>query len=155
MFSNQRHLFLLDVNHSHVSRPLLWNLKQHLRFYIIQGMVIVLLWGWNSYCFTEISLGLASYGPVEMLYVFNPWMWFVIEYGLFPRWILIIDCQEYNVQEIWDMEMLPSEIFMKVSWLQIPHLRPAEYKRSRLARNRRTVNRAYGGVLSGGAVRER
>jgi large subunit ribosomal protein L34e len=39
--------------------------------------------------------------------------------------------------------------------LQIPHLRPAEYKRSRLSRNRRTVNRAYGGVLSGGAVRER
>ncbi|KAG5008089.1 hypothetical protein JHK85_026631 [Glycine max] len=37
----------------------------------------------------------------------------------------------------------------------IPHLRPAEYKRSRLPRNRRTVNRAYGGVLSGGAVRER
>ncbi|KAI8031375.1 60S ribosomal protein L34 [Camellia lanceoleosa] len=30
----------------------------------------------------------------------------------------------------------------------IPHLRPAEYKRSRLSRNRRTVNRAYGGVLS-------
>ncbi|KAF3788004.1 hypothetical protein EJ110_NYTH18825 [Nymphaea thermarum] len=29
----------------------------------------------------------------------------------------------------------------------IPHLRPTEYKRSRLARNRRTVNRAYGGVL--------
>ncbi|CAI0402126.1 unnamed protein product [Linum tenue] len=27
--------------------------------------------------------------------------------------------------------------------------------RSRLPRNRRTVNRAYGGVLSGGAVRER
>lgn len=40
-------------------------------------------------------------------------------------------------------------------FLQIPHLRPAEYKRSRLSRNRRTVNRAYGGVLSGGAVRER
>lgn len=39
--------------------------------------------------------------------------------------------------------------------LQIPHLRPVEYKRSRLSRNRRTVNRAYGGVLSGGAVRER
>lgn len=38
---------------------------------------------------------------------------------------------------------------------QIPHLRPAEYKRSRLPRNRRTVNRAYGGVLSGAAVRER
>ncbi|CAA6664514.1 unnamed protein product [Spirodela intermedia] len=37
----------------------------------------------------------------------------------------------------------------------IPHLRPAEYTRSRLSRNRRTVNRAYGGVLSGGAVRER
>lgn len=39
--------------------------------------------------------------------------------------------------------------------MQIPHLRPAEYKRSRLPRNRRTVNRAYGGVLSGSAVRER
>ncbi|KAL3812713.1 hypothetical protein ACJIZ3_013981 [Penstemon smallii] len=38
---------------------------------------------------------------------------------------------------------------------QIPHLRPTEYKRSRLSRNRRTVNRPYGGVLSGGAVRER
>jgi len=37
----------------------------------------------------------------------------------------------------------------------IPHLRPAEYKRSRLSRNRRTVNRPYGGVLSGQAVRER
>ncbi|XP_056850219.1 60S ribosomal protein L34-1-like [Raphanus sativus] len=37
----------------------------------------------------------------------------------------------------------------------IPHLRPAEYKRSRLSRNRRTVNRAYGGVLSALAVRER
>ncbi|KAI3876268.1 hypothetical protein MKX03_028498 [Papaver bracteatum] len=37
----------------------------------------------------------------------------------------------------------------------IPHLRPAEYKRSRLSRNRRTVNRAYGGVLSGSVVRER
>ncbi|KAG8388683.1 hypothetical protein BUALT_Bualt02G0150900 [Buddleja alternifolia] len=41
------------------------------------------------------------------------------------------------------------------SELMIPHLRPAEYKRSRLSRNRRTVNRPYGGVLSGGAVRER
>lgn len=37
----------------------------------------------------------------------------------------------------------------------IPHLRPTEYKRSRLSRNRRTINRAYGGVLSGSAVRER
>ena len=37
----------------------------------------------------------------------------------------------------------------------IPRLRPAEYKRSRLQRNRRTVHRAYGGVLSGDAVRER
>ena len=40
-------------------------------------------------------------------------------------------------------------------YFQIPHLRPTEYKRSRLARNRRTVNRAYGGVLSGSAVKER
>jgi hypothetical protein len=38
---------------------------------------------------------------------------------------------------------------------QIPHLRPAQYKRSRLPRSRRTVNRPYGGVLSGTAVRER
>ncbi|RWW06639.1 hypothetical protein GW17_00030015 [Ensete ventricosum] len=37
----------------------------------------------------------------------------------------------------------------------IPHLRPAQYSRSRLSRNRRSVNRAYGGVLSGSAVRER
>ena len=33
-------------------------------------------------------------------------------------------------------------------------MRPAEYKRSRLSRNRRTINRAYGGVLSGSAVRD-
>ncbi|KAH0856045.1 hypothetical protein HID58_084306 [Brassica napus] len=39
--------------------------------------------------------------------------------------------------------------------IAIPHLRPAEYKRSRLSRNRRTVNRAYGGVLSGLAVKDR
>ncbi|KAL9270861.1 Retrovirus-related Pol polyprotein from transposon TNT 1-94-like protein [Drosera capensis] len=38
---------------------------------------------------------------------------------------------------------------------QIPHLRAVEYRRSRLAKNQRTVNRSYGGVLSGGAVRER
>ncbi|XP_057952362.1 large ribosomal subunit protein eL34-like [Malania oleifera] len=37
----------------------------------------------------------------------------------------------------------------------IPHSRPTEYKRPRLSRNCRTVNRAYGGVLSGGAARER
>ncbi|KAH6800121.1 Ribosomal protein L34e superfamily protein [Perilla frutescens var. hirtella] len=40
-------------------------------------------------------------------------------------------------------------------YCQIPHLRPAEYKRSRLSKNRRTVNRAYSGVLSGSAVKER
>jgi large subunit ribosomal protein L34e len=45
--------------------------------------------------------------------------------------------------------------FLTCFKLQIPHLRPAEYKRSRLPRNRRTVNRPYGGVLSGTAVRER
>jgi hypothetical protein len=48
-----------------------------------------------------------------------------------------------------------SAMIQSLLCLQIPHLRPAEYKRSRLSRNRRTVNRAYGGVLSGGAVRER
>lgn len=35
----------------------------------------------------------------------------------------------------------------------MPHLRPTAYKR--LAKNKKTVNRAYGGVLSAGAVRER
>nr|GEY69012.1 60S ribosomal protein L34 [Tanacetum cinerariifolium] len=37
----------------------------------------------------------------------------------------------------------------------IPHLRPTEYKRSRLSRNQRSVNRAFGGVLYAGVVRER
>ncbi|KAH7284748.1 hypothetical protein KP509_34G068800 [Ceratopteris richardii] len=37
----------------------------------------------------------------------------------------------------------------------IPHLRPAEYKNSRLSKRQKTVNRAYGGTLSGEAVRER
>ncbi|CAM8960314.1 unnamed protein product [Rhodiola kirilowii] len=36
----------------------------------------------------------------------------------------------------------------------IPHLRLTEYKRSRLSKNCRTVNRPYGGLLSGGVVRE-
>lgn len=35
----------------------------------------------------------------------------------------------------------------------MPHLRPTEY--ARLAKNKKTVNRAYGGVMSGQAVRER
>ncbi|GMN41843.1 hypothetical protein TIFTF001_011079 [Ficus carica] len=52
-------------------------------------------------------------------------------------------------------QILPSKNNKKRKNDNIPHLRPAEYKRSRLSRNRRTVNRAYGGVLSGGAVRER
>ncbi|KAG8383090.1 hypothetical protein BUALT_Bualt05G0148400 [Buddleja alternifolia] len=50
-----------------------------------------------------------------------------------------------------DHELFASQVELRL----IPHLRPAEYKRSRLSRNRRTVNRPYGGVLSGGAVRER
>ncbi|GFY82996.1 ribosomal protein L34e superfamily protein [Actinidia rufa] len=62
-----------------------------------------------------------------------------------------------------DSDHIDSELVLSIEKLQevqdeldkIPHLRPAEYKRSRLSRNRRTVNRAYGGVLSGSAVRER
>lgn len=50
---------------------------------------------------------------------------------------------------------LPCILLNSLLCLQIPHLRPTEYKRSRLPRNRRTVNRTYGGVLSGTAVRER
>ncbi|KAI4971942.1 hypothetical protein ZWY2020_002867 [Hordeum vulgare] len=37
---------------------------------------------------------------------------------------------------------------------EIPHLRPTEYKRSRLSRKHTAVNRPCGGVLSGTAVRE-
>ncbi|VAH33090.1 unnamed protein product [Triticum turgidum subsp. durum] len=50
--------------------------------------------------------------------------------------------------------LLQPSVLCRVSG-DIPHLRPTEYKRSRLSRNRRTVNRPYGGVLSGQAVRER
>jgi len=35
----------------------------------------------------------------------------------------------------------------------VPHLRPTKY--ARLSHSKKTVNRAYGGVLSGGAVRDR
>ncbi|KAF3517347.1 hypothetical protein DY000_02063459 [Brassica cretica] len=52
-------------------------------------------------------------------------------------------------------KMCEGEVGQEISVFKIPHLRPAEYKRSRLSRNRRTVNRAYGGVLSALAVRER
>ena len=37
----------------------------------------------------------------------------------------------------------------------VPHLRTQKYSSKHLAKNKKTVNRAYGGVLSGGAVRER
>lgn len=39
--------------------------------------------------------------------------------------------------------------------LQVPRLRPAQYSNSRLSKSKKTVHRAYGGVLSGGAVRDR
>lgn len=54
-----------------------------------------------------------------------------------------------------NLDIFNLAILINFGLSQIPHLRPAEYKRSRLSRNRRTVNRAYGGVLSGAAVRER
>lgn len=68
---------------------------------------------------------------------------------------LIIDCQKHNVTEFEMWQCFHNKFTRELTSLQIPHLRPAEYKRSRLSRNHRTVNRAYGGVLSGGAVRER
>jgi large subunit ribosomal protein L34e len=37
----------------------------------------------------------------------------------------------------------------------VPHLRPTQYSNKRMAKNKKTVQRAYGGVLSGGAVRDR
>ena len=37
----------------------------------------------------------------------------------------------------------------------MPRLRPAQYSKSRLSKSKKTVHRAYGGVLSGGAVRDR
>ncbi|GJV02958.1 60S ribosomal protein L34 [Tanacetum coccineum] len=69
--------------------------------------------------------------------------------GLGVSLCIFIECFDFN--EVADVKYgLIDEIV-----LMIPHLRPTEYKRSRLSRNRRTVNRAYGGVLSAGAVRER
>jgi hypothetical protein len=38
---------------------------------------------------------------------------------------------------------------------QVPRLRPAQYSSARLSKSKKTVHRAYGGVLSGGAVRDR
>ena len=38
---------------------------------------------------------------------------------------------------------------------QVPRLRPAKYSSKRMSHNKKTVHRAYGGVLSGGAVRDR
>jgi large subunit ribosomal protein L34e len=37
----------------------------------------------------------------------------------------------------------------------VPRLRPAQYSSARLSKSKKTVHRAYGGVLSGGAVRDR
>ena len=37
----------------------------------------------------------------------------------------------------------------------MPHLRPTQYSNKRMAHSKKTVHRAYGGVLSGGAVRDR
>ena len=46
---------------------------------------------------------------------------------------------------------LPANRFV----VQVKHLKQVKYGRKHLAKNKKTVNRAYGGVLSGGAVRER
>jgi ribosomal protein L34E len=73
-------------------------------------------------------------------------------YVLMHIWISVLRILSCYIW-LFDLNM-PSCLIM-LWWLQIPHLRPAEYKRSRLSRNRRTVNRPYGGVLSGTAVRER
>ena len=37
----------------------------------------------------------------------------------------------------------------------MPRLRPAKYSCKRMSHTKKTVHRAYGGVLSGGAVRDR
>eukprot|EP00850_Spirogloea_muscicola_P011696 SM000073S21472 [mRNA] locus=s73:542968:543993:+ [translate_table: standard] len=37
----------------------------------------------------------------------------------------------------------------------IPHLRPTKYSRKLMSRRQKTVNRAYGGHMSAGVVRER
>ena len=78
------------------------------------------------------------------------------ERGILIVTINIVSCLLYLKDFMIIMNMIRGKSNLIQCWsLQIPHLRPAEYKRSRLPRNRRTVNRAYGGVLSGGAVRER
>lgn len=38
---------------------------------------------------------------------------------------------------------------------QVPRLRPIQYRKTRMSKSKKTVHRAYGGVLSGGAVRDR
>ena len=43
----------------------------------------------------------------------------------------------------------------RVARVQVPRLRPAQDSSKRMSHNKKTVNRAYGGVLSGGAVRDR
>ncbi|KAK4478674.1 hypothetical protein RD792_014167 [Penstemon davidsonii] len=76
------------------------------------------------------------------------------------EWCLAVqveDIQYRLLKNVSEFSLVTHELnhLMHTERLQIPHLRPTEYKRSRLSRNRRTVNRPYGGVLSGGAVRER
>ena len=54
------------------------------------------------------------------------------------------------------LRFLPSAAVLRLRRpRQVPHLRPAMYSKKRMATNKKTVNRAYGGVLSGGAVRDR
>ncbi|KAB1199319.1 60S ribosomal protein L34 [Morella rubra] len=99
--------------------------------------------------------GSYAYSPlVQFFEVKERFTWLLVPLG-----IEIVACCELVI------EMIPMSLHWRALSLnfslnagcnmQIPHLRPAEYKRSRLARNRRTVNRAYGGALSGGAVRDR
>ncbi|KAE8661330.1 60S ribosomal protein L34 [Hibiscus syriacus] len=54
-----------------------------------------------------------------------------------------------------DKRIQGASTFLFLNSNSIPHLRPAEYMRSRLPRSRQTVNCGYGGVLSGSAIRER
>ncbi|KAL9267036.1 Large ribosomal subunit protein eL34y-like protein [Drosera capensis] len=70
-----------------------------------------------------------------------------------PTWSSLVESLFIRVQRKEPVD--PNARSLGSEFKGIPDLRPTEYKRGRLSRNRRTVNRAYGGVLSGSAVRER
>ncbi|KAF8712940.1 hypothetical protein HU200_028724 [Digitaria exilis] len=92
----------------------------------------------------------AEYGLVLIMFAVRKWMDLPVGFS-----ILVVRCGRLVYQYTKKRASGPKCPVTGKKIHGIPHLRPTEYKRSRLPRNRRTVNRPYGGVLSGTAVRER